>query len=328
MNQYESKNVFDDVIGQSVAISILNSALIKNRIAPAYLFTGPNGVGRRLTANRFLEGVITGGSTIIRERRRLEALNHPDLIWVEPTYIHKGNIISKSMAKNESISKRSFPQIRLEQIRRIKTFLSKKPLEARLGMVVIEAVEMINEAAANALLKTLEEPCNGILILISERPERLLETIRSRCHKVPFSRLKLEEIEKILSNKQLNQYSKDSIGLNQKELISLSNGSPGALIENMEMWQGIPNDIWIRLQGITKNPIDALSLARDIAESIDEEQQIWLINLFQYYLWNLNNDAKPIKRLEILRSQLMSFVQPRLAWEVALLELTQEKFKH
>ena len=94
------------------------------------------------------------------------------------------------------------PHNYLEQIRELKTFLSRKPLESNLGMVVIEEVDMMNEAAANALLKTLEEPKNSVLILICEREDRLISTILSRCHKVPFSSLKINLLKEILSQNE------------------------------------------------------------------------------------------------------------------------------
>ncbi|WP_320666544.1 DNA polymerase III subunit delta' [Prochlorococcus sp. MIT 1307] len=318
-----SQQLFDDVINQNTAVSLLSVALKKNQIAPAYLFSGPSGVGRSLTARRFLEGLITGGIPEIRERRRVEALNHPDLIWIEPTYLHQGKLIPQSNASNETISRRNPPQIRLEQIKAIKAFLSKKPLEADLGMVVIDAFEMMNESASNALLKTLEEPRNGTLILITEKPESILDTIRSRCQIIPFNRLNKEAIEKVLSKIKSMKMPDIEYALQQKELINLSNGSPGALIKNIEIWQEFPQELWDSLKTLPQQPIEALSLARDITDQLDIQQQLWLINWLQYYLWRQNNDAIPIRKLEILRSQLNSFVQPRLAWEVTLLRIIQ-----
>ena len=158
---------FDCLVGQEAIEVTLSQALITSRIAPAYLFTGPQGVGQCLAARRFLEGLITGGATSIKERNRLGKMNHPDLIWIEPTYMNQGVLVPKSLAKKEGINKRNPPQIRLEQIKIIQRFLSKNPIETNLGMVVIEAVEAMNESSSNALLKTLEEPGNGLLILIN-----------------------------------------------------------------------------------------------------------------------------------------------------------------
>jgi len=68
--------------------------------------------------------------------------------------------------------------------------------------------------------------------------------------------------------------------------------------------------------------MEALALARDLCEALDGEQQLWLINWWQQQLWSRGAGERPLQRLETLRRQLLSFVQPRLAWEVALLELT------
>ena len=72
-----ANELFADVQGQPLATKLLESALELQRLAPAYLFSGPDGVGRRLAALRFMEGVLSGGSQDPRERRRLEERNHP-----------------------------------------------------------------------------------------------------------------------------------------------------------------------------------------------------------------------------------------------------------
>ena len=63
-----------------------------------------------------------------------------------------------------------------------------------------------------------------------------------------------------------------------------------------------------------------------MCEALDGEQQLWLINWWQQALWTSSRDVESLKRLETLRRHLLSFVQPRLAWEVALLDLTKEAF--
>ena len=65
-----SSPLFADLIGQSLAVNLLDAALRTQRLAPAYLFAGPEGVGRRLAALRFLEGVLSGGAASDRQRRR------------------------------------------------------------------------------------------------------------------------------------------------------------------------------------------------------------------------------------------------------------------
>jgi DNA polymerase-3 subunit delta' len=67
--------------------------------------------------------------------------------------------------------------------------------------------------------------------------------------------------------------------------------------------------------------VEALALARDLTEALEIEQQLWLLDWWQLRCWRHRQDRAALERLERLRRQLRSFVQPRLAWEVALLEL-------
>tara|TARA_Y100001968_G_C19400662_1_gene740838 strand:+ start:928 stop:1905 length:978 start_codon:yes stop_codon:yes gene_type:complete len=317
------ENLFSDVVGQINATTLLDAVLRKKRVAPSYLFVGPEGVGRKLTALRFLEGLINNGSPNIKIRKRLENRNFPDLLWLEPTYTHQGNLITKSTAINEKISRRSLPQIRLEQIKEMKRFLGKQPVEFSSGLIVIEDLETITEAAANALLKTLEEPNHGIFILISEKPELILNTIISRCQKITFHRLSIDLIKNIF-NERINFTTDISIAIQQKELLNLSNGSPGAIIKNIELWENIPKELWPRLKEIpNNNPIEALSLAKELTEKLDSEQQVWLIGWLQQHIWMKETNIKVLKKLEKLRFHIQSLVNPRLAWETTLLQLNE-----
>ena len=106
------------------------------------------------------------------------------------------------------------------------------------------------------------------------------------------------------------------------ELLALAAGSPGALIDHRRSLAGLPAELVQRFDALPANPMEALALARDLCEALDGEQQLWVIGWWQYRLWRSGNSAVLLKRLDLLRSQLLSFVQPRLAWEVALLDLT------
>ena len=306
--------LFSDVIGQSFAVDLLQAALQRQRLAPAYLFAGPDGVGRRLAALRFLEGVLGGGAASPRARRRLEALNHPDLLWVEPTYQHQGRLLSRREAEEAGLSRRTPPQLRLEQIRGVGRFLARQPVEAVRGMVVIETAEAMAESAANALLKTLEEPGHGLLILLSAAPERLLTTIRSRCQLIRFLRLAPDALDQVLRDC-------GATGVDSPELIAMAAGSPGALIAHRQQWSVLPDALVSRLGTLPRDPMAALSLARDLCDSLDGEQQLWLIDWLQHRVWYGEQSESAVQRLEGLRRHLHAFVQPRLAWEVALLDL-------
>lgn len=314
--------LFADLQGQPLATQVLQSALTHQRLAPAYLFSGPDGVGRRLGALRFMEGVLTGGGPDPRERRRLEERNHPDLLWVEPTYSHQGRLISRSEAEAAGVNRRTPPQVRLEQIRDLGRFLARQPLESPRGLVVLEQPEAMAEGAANALLKTLEEPGHGLLILLSAAPDRLLTTIRSRCQQIRFTRLPDAAMQTVLAQlPEAAGHQALEVAAAEPELVALASGSPGALIEHVSVWGTIPADLRERLKHPPQTPLDALALARDVCEQLEGEQQLWLISWWQTVLWRQQLDRVPVERLNRLRQQLLSFVQPRLAWEVTLLNL-------
>ena len=310
--------LFDGLVGQPLAVDLLEAALQQKRLAPAYLFAGPEGVGRRLAALRFLEGVLSEGVGCERARRRLEDRNHPDLVWIEPTFQHQGRLLTRDEAVEAGVNRRTPPQLRLEQIRGVRRALGRQPVESPRGMVVIESTEAMAEAAANALLKTLEEPGHGLLILLTAAPERLLSTIRSRCQLIRFVRLDLPSVDEVL--RRLDAFEQDP-----PELLAMAAGSPGAVLEHRNSWAALPTELMPRLRQLPNEPMHALALARDVCEALDGEQQLWLINWLQQALWTSSKDVESLKRLEMLRRHLLSFVQPRLAWEVALLEIAKEE---
>ena len=315
--------LFEDLLGQSQAVALLRAGLQQQRLAPAYLFCGPDGVGRRLAALRFLEGAIAGLNGSPSVRRRLQDGNHPDLLWVEPTYSEKGQLVPASQAEAAGVSRKAPPQLRLEQVRAVSQFLARRPVESSRCLVVMETVEAMAEGAANALLKTLEEPGDGMLILLTASPDRLLSTIRSRCQSIPFGRLDPQTLEAVL---QRHGHGGMTQAGDPPELLELAAGSPGALLEQRAQWQSLPEGLTDRCSAFSapngaQTPMVALSLARDLCEVLDVEQQLWLLDWWQLHLWRQRQDPAPLKRLEQLRSQLRSYVQPRLAWEVALLSL-------
>ena len=310
--------LFEDLLGQTRAVALLEASLVKGRLAPAYLFAGPDGVGRRLAALRFLEGVLAGLQGDAGIRRRLQEGNHPDLLWVEPTYQDKGQLVPASKAEELGLARRAAPQLRLEQIRDVSRFLSRRAVEARGCVVVLEDAEAMAEGAANALLKTLEEPGEGLLILIAAKPEQLLTTIRSRCQQIPFTRLSSEQLAVVLE-----RCGEPAPTADPPELLELAAGSPGALLRCRQAWAALPEGLAARLLDLAAaaEPLQALALARDLAEALDAEQQLWLLGWWQLALWRRQAPVAQLQRLERLRSQLRAYVQPRLAWEVALLEL-------
>ena len=312
---------FKNIYGQDLAIEILTSSISKKHIAPAYLFSGPEGVGKRKTAKVFINAILDRNFDKESTKRKIESNNHPDLLWIEPSYIVQGKSISQTKARSESVSMKSPPQIRLNQIKEIIEFLSKKPFESERSIVIIEDIERINESASNALLKTLEDTNTGLFILITQRPEKLLSTIRSRCQIVPFIRLNDNYVNKIIQKLEVTEEIDEINNEKIKELIDFSHGSPGRYLINLQFWLGISSSLRQKLEIKFDNQIELLKLAKEITDELNIEQQLWLVDFEQNRVWIKKNNSNIVKKLEDLRKQLLNYVQPRLAWEVTLLEI-------
>lgn len=298
---------FSSLVGQPSAIELLTQAHLRNRIAPAYLFAGAHGIGKRLAATGFVKLLLNAPS-------QGNLRNHPDLLWVEPTYLHQNKRYTAVEADAEGIKRKSAAIVRLDQIREITQFLGRPPLQAARSVVVIDEAETMPEAAANALLKTLEEPGRATLILIAPSVESLLPTLVSRSQRIPFYRLSQADVVKVLT-----QTGHSDI-LGQPQILDLAQGSPGDAVEQWTKLQEIPAEL---LTQVICKPVtlpDALRLAKQISKTLDTESQLWLIDYLQQIWWK-SATASPVllHQLEQAKAYLKAFVQPQLVWEVTLM---------
>ena len=305
-----------NIIGQSQAIELLTRAIEKNRLAPAYLFTGYTGIGKSLTAQYFIELLFCHHMPEEKHsglKKKLLKGNHPDLLWVQPTYQHQGKLLTTKEAKEIGLKRKASPQIRTEQIREITRFLSRPPLEASRAVVVIEEAQTMAESPANALLKTLEEPGQATLILLAPSTDSLLPTLVSRCQRIPFYRLAVAEMEKVLKS-----LGREDI-LSEPLILAIAQGSPGEAIYAWEQLQAIPEELLTKLNQIPDHPVAALNLAREVVDNLETESQLWLINYLQYIYWEQKRQPNILQKLEETRKFILSYVQPRLVWEVMFL---------
>ncbi len=177
-----------DLLGQELAKERLSFMVESGRVPPALLFVGPQGVGKALAALFFVQALSCP------ERHEGDACGHcpsciqvqrqryPDFLMVEP-------------------EKR---QIKIEQVRELQDFISFAPVVGERRIVIIKDAHLLNQPAANALLKTLEEPCATVsFILLSHRHNLLPATVLSRCLMLPFVSLNGPTIVQILARQRV-----------------------------------------------------------------------------------------------------------------------------
>jgi DNA polymerase III subunit delta' len=176
---------FRDICGHERPISILKRALASGRIAHAYLFRGMEGIGKRTVAVTFAKALNCAqlqddACGACPSCRKVDSGNHPDVVTIRP----------------------AGPFIRIGEIRLLQDQMGFRPLEGGRRVFLVLDADRMNEPAANALLKTLEEPSSGNhLILITSRPHRLPSTILSRCQHLRFNPLQTEAITLFLRGK-------------------------------------------------------------------------------------------------------------------------------
>ena len=298
-------------------------SIIKNKsFANGYIFYGAEGVGKKQTALQFIKEVFKQFSRNENIEERISNNNHPDFLIIEPTSLLEAKR-SKSTDFEKTIKSGS-EIIKISQVRNIKTFLGQKSIDSEKKIVLIIDAHLLNEAASNCLLKTLEEPSNGIFILLTTKLNLLLDTIISRCQIVRFPAFSSKQINTILKDYlDLSKFNRNA-KLKLEDLINSANGSPGQLLTNIEIWNGLSDEITNKLDFPIKNSIEILEISKKISEQLEIYQQICLVNLIQIIWWRKTKNINVLKKLENLKSHLRKKIQPRLAWEITLLKISME----
>ncbi len=203
------------IIGHQNIISQLRNAVKTERVAGAYLFTGVQGVGKETLASYFANLILCEAADealkpcgVCRACRKIQNGNHPDLHFIRP----------------------DGAQIKIDQIREMQQQIVFQPLEGPRKIYILTNTERLNDAAANAILKTLEEPPTAsTLMLLTENIETIILTIRSRCQIIPLYPMHTKE----LTTELTKRFSVDDETASSAAI--LSNGIVGkaiTLIEN------------------------------------------------------------------------------------------------
>ena len=168
---------FESMVGQKHIVSTLQNALTDGRMAHAYLFTGPRGTGKTTTARLLAKALMceAGGGA---------ATAHPDGTCEQCQEIARGT--HPDVYELDAASRTGVDNVRDEIINRV----AFAPTQGRYKVYVIDEVHMLTTAAFNALLKTLEEPpAHVVFVLCTTDPQKIPETVLSRCQRLEFHRI-------------------------------------------------------------------------------------------------------------------------------------------
>ncbi|MBQ8464643.1 MAG: DNA polymerase III subunit delta' [Alphaproteobacteria bacterium] len=236
---YPKNNTF--LLGQEKAEKILLEAYRNNSMHNSWLFYGIEGIGKATLAYRFARFLLAADDHKKESYTSLEIAEnnpvyklvvnnaHPDLKIIERDYTDTDKRkILKAIKDGEALSDdelkglKKSAVIKVDEVRTINEFLSKKSADNHWRVVIIDSIDDMNVASANAVLKILEEPpAKSILILISHNPGRLLPTIKSRCAKLQLAPLD----DKIVAS-LLRRYRPE---LSEKEISGLTAISSGSI---------------------------------------------------------------------------------------------------
>ncbi|MTH65011.1 DNA polymerase III subunit delta' [Paracoccus shanxieyensis] len=215
----------DRVLGQNHAVQDFLSAAQVGRLHHGWLLTGPRGTGKATLAWAMAKWLLSEGDTDSLQTdpdapvvRRIRALSEPRLQLIRKPVDEKTGRIRT--------------EITVDEIRRLQSFFHMSAAEGGRRVAIIDAADEMNTAAANALLKQLEEPPrDATLILIAHQPGRLLPTIRSRCRELRLQPLPADDMAQILSDLGIDG--------DAQQLSALAGGSVGEAVR-LAAQDGLP----------------------------------------------------------------------------------------
>ncbi len=252
--------MFENILGQQKIKAILSGQIKSGKIPHAYIFMGQNGVGKKSTAAEFAKilncttndftKTDTGACGKCLNCEKISKNSHPDFHLMD--FAKQAEMLDEDFEKQKTI--------KIETVRYLQKEVSTKAHEAKWKFFIVEPAEKMNSAAANCLLKTLEEPPeNTILILIAGHKETIPQTIVSRSQTLFFQPL---EQDMIASYLMLNR---SFSAAKAREIAALSEGS---IEEAEKLAEGNENEglsLWLKLKTKDMHISEMLELSRSIS---------------------------------------------------------------
>jgi len=301
---------FAELVGQEAIAQTLTSAILQNRIAPAYLFTGPRGTGKTSSARIFaksLNCISTGAPT--------------------PTPCGKCNVCQE-IARGSTLDVIEIDAASNTGVDNIRDLIERAqfaPVQCRYKVYVIDEVHMLSNQAFNALLKTLEEPPdNVVFVLATTDPQRVLPTIISRCQRFDFRRIALDamtaHLQKIAKLENINIAS-DAVYM----VAQLAQGGlrdAESLLDQLSLFPGevTVEKVWDLVGAVPENDL------MELLEAIDKDNATALVDMTRHLM---NRGREPLIVLQNLasfyRDLLIAKAAPTRSDLVALTSATWDK---
>ena len=304
-HKYRPTN-FDELVGQDPITATLKQALISDRIAPAYIFSGPRGTGKTSSARIFAKSL----NCLNSEKATTNPCGECELC----KGINSGNaldVIEIDAASNTGV----------ENIRELIERSRFAPAKARWKVYVIDECHMLSTAAFNALLKTLEEPPRQVVfILATTDPQRVLPTILSRCMRFDFRRIGLC----LLENHLTSIAQKEGIVINTEAISLIAKHSQGGLRDA----ESLLDQVSLLAPPITQsNIINLIGAVPEeelikLAKSLIDKDPNSILNICNHLI---NNGKEPIAILQGIASILRDLVVTKVINEPNdLCDISQE----
>ena len=277
--------MFNNIIGNNENKNILKNIIDNNNVSHSYIFSGISGIGKFLFAKEFAKAILCSSPdnkpcNNCKSCESFENSNNPDIIIIDE--------------QEESI--------KTEQIKELTNNVLEKPIQGNKKIYIINNSEKMTKEAQNSLLKTLEEPPEYVvIILVTSNENLLLNTIKSRCLKIPFTKLNNSEIQEYF-----NRIS-ESINTNMMRAFGGSIEKAIHLKDKNEIYSKV-NETFYNIENM--NELQILSLKEIIFKDKDEIYSILdYINTIFYdkileQIENVNKYKKCIEIIENTKSRL------------------------
>lgn len=303
---------FENIVGNNKIKQELKDAIKNNTISHSYLFSGEDGVGKKLFAKEFAKMILCLSDDKYCNKCssciKFDSENNPDFVMLQPD----GN------------------SIKIAQIREMQENVYKKPIVSNKKVFIIDDSDKMTEEAQNSLLKTLEEPPEYIIIiLVASNENKLLNTIKSRCLKIGFNNINKTELMQYISSEKIMENPSDN-------LLAMSNGSIGKLIkinQNLEEYSEIEKNTNSLINGNISNIVELMNNFNVLYKSKDIIANLldyMIVIIYEYIKKNMDYRRKFLNLISIIentKKRLMSNANYDMCIDNLLLKTWGELFE-